>query len=134
MITKEESVKRFGHYLRRLRQQRGMSIRKAAKAAQISNAYLSLLETGKRNTIPGVRILSSLARVYQVELEEMLMEAGAFFEDDNLSEDERIDRAFQQVLTHPDFRNYASQPGEVPTETKLLVIKLYEKLTKETLL
>jgi transcriptional regulator with XRE-family HTH domain len=127
-------VTKFGKYLERLRREHGLSIRDAARNAKISDSYLGLLERGKRTNIPGSRVLVALARIYSVDAGEMLMEAGAFFEADNLSEDEMIDQAFRQVLTHPDFRHYAKQSGEVPTETKLLVIDLYEKLTGESLL
>ena len=119
---------RFGQYLRRLREAKGLSVRKAAKKARISDSYLGLLERGKRKNVPGGRILAALATVYGVDPEEMLMEAGAFFEDNETAEDVRIDQVFQEVIADPDFTYARSLPDELSTEAKLFIIELYEKL------
>jgi len=59
----------LGEYLWDLRQAAGMSLRDVEKASgqQVSNAYLSQLETGKIPS-PSPAILHELAEVYEVHL------------------------------------------------------------------
>ena len=53
----------FGEFLKKLREDRGMTLRDVEEKIHISNAYLSQVESGQRN-IPTMRILSKLAEVY----------------------------------------------------------------------
>ena len=57
----------FGTYLRLLRIDRGMSLRRVEKITKISNSYLSQIEKGKRD-VPTFKILSRLADAYGVEI------------------------------------------------------------------
>ena len=55
--------KSFGGFLRKLREDRNMTLRDVEEKIHISNAYLSQVESGQRN-IPTMRILSKLAECY----------------------------------------------------------------------
>jgi transcriptional regulator with XRE-family HTH domain len=68
----------FGKYLKTLRERRGLSIRKLALSAGVSNSYLSQIENGQRG-IPSPWILQKLARPLKVEYEELLQAAGYLF-------------------------------------------------------
>lgn len=68
-------MKALASYLRNIRKQRGLSLKKVEKAAGVSNAYLSQLERGRRNP-PHPDILKKLAKVYEVPLTELLSAAG----------------------------------------------------------
>jgi transcriptional regulator with XRE-family HTH domain len=57
--------KKFGEYLKQLRDDRKMTLRDVEEKAKISNAYLSQVENGQRS-IPTMRILSRLAQAYGV--------------------------------------------------------------------
>ena len=65
---------RFARYIRKLRKQKNLSGRTAAKLIGISSAYMSHLETGKKSTTPSLRILMAMAHVYGVPFEMMLAE------------------------------------------------------------
>jgi len=61
----------FARYLKRLRKDRGMSLRQVEKITKISNSYLSQIEKGKRD-IPTFKILSRLADAYGVEINSLI--------------------------------------------------------------
>lgn len=50
------------------RQQRGLTLRAAAKAIGVSNPYLSQLETGKISN-PTLEVIQRLTRVYRIKPE-----------------------------------------------------------------
>ena len=57
----------FGEFIRQLRTDRKMTLRDVEKKAQISNAYLSQVESGERG-IPTMKTLARLAQVYGVPI------------------------------------------------------------------
>lgn len=61
----------YGEYLRRIRLDRMMSLRDVENETGISNAYLSQVESGKRN-VPSPKILLKLATVYGVSFEGLI--------------------------------------------------------------
>lgn len=63
--------KKFGEFLRNLREQRGLTLRDVEKSARISNAYLSQIERGDRG-IPNFKILNRLAAAYDVSVTELI--------------------------------------------------------------
>lgn len=48
------------------REQRGLSLRKAAKGIGISNAFLSQLETGKQRN-PTLSVIQKITRAYRIK-------------------------------------------------------------------
>jgi len=77
--AKTESAQKdsFGDYLKAIRLSCKMTLRDVEQASkkEISNAYLSQLETGKIES-PSPRILYSLAQVYDVSYESLMQRAG----------------------------------------------------------
>lgn len=57
----------FGEFIKNLRMDRKMTLRDVEEKAQISNAYLSQVESGERS-VPSMKILAKLAEVYGVPL------------------------------------------------------------------
>ncbi|WP_114905652.1 helix-turn-helix domain-containing protein [Ornithinimicrobium murale] len=64
----------LGHYLREQREAAQMSVRQVAKAAGISNPYLSQIERGLRK--PSAEILQQLAKGLRISAEQLYVRAG----------------------------------------------------------
>ena len=71
-----QSIK-FGEYLHKLRDERGWSLRDIQEKTKdaVSNAYLSQLESGKKN-IPTLKVIQKLADAFGLPIEVLLKEAG----------------------------------------------------------
>lgn len=123
----------FTSYLKRLRGK--ISMRQVAKSTGLSNAYLSQLESGKRDN-PHPEVLKELAAFFNVPMIEMLKAAG-YLKDDDMPEesyDAKINRLFNHVINDPGYKYGHRIKGAVTTEVKKFVIEMYEKATGKTLL
>lgn len=97
----------LGQYLASIRQDRNLSLRKVEELSgkEVSNAYLSQLETGKV-TQPSPHVLSALADIYKIDYTQLMQLAGylppsredgqrhgrvATFAEHNLSQDEEVE-------------------------------------------
>ncbi|MDP2934445.1 MAG: helix-turn-helix transcriptional regulator [bacterium] len=80
-------MKKMGDYLKKLREELGMSIRQAATAAKFTPGYLSKIEAGDTFKSIGVGKLVQLSKTYGIPIGTILQEAG-FLEnnDDRLPE------------------------------------------------
>ena len=65
----------IGEELKRLRLLKGETLREVEKATEVSNAYLSQIETNKINE-PSPRILQKLAAHYDASYEKLMEAAG----------------------------------------------------------
>lgn len=74
------TVAELGTYLREQREAAQLSLRQAAKAAGISNPYLSQIERGLRK--PSADILQQLANGLRISAEQLYVRAGILREDD----------------------------------------------------
>lgn len=74
-------MKRLGDYLKKLREELGMSIRQAAAAAKLTPSHLSKIEAGDTFKSIGIEKLVRLSKVYGIPVSTILQEAG-FLEDD----------------------------------------------------
>ncbi len=120
-------------YLRNVRKEQGLSLKKVEKLAGVSNAYLSQLERGLRNP-PHPDILKKLAKVYEVPLSELLAAAGYVDEKKGTSR-HQIERAFQHVISDPKYRHGTRLKGSaLSLEAKRFIVEMYEKMTKRNLL
>jgi transcriptional regulator with XRE-family HTH domain len=72
----------FGKMLKDLRLKKELRIRDVEKIADISNAYLSMLERGARG-IPKVDMIRKLASVYGIEFRDLMEAAGYIDEYEN---------------------------------------------------
>lgn len=79
----EMSLKEMGAYLKRLRENKGLSTREVYELAKVSNSYLSLVENGHRRA--SAVVLKKLAPVYGVDYLDLYVKAGYA----DLAEDEK---------------------------------------------
>lgn len=68
-------AKEFGMYLKNLRKENNLSIRQLAERSNVSNAYLSQVENGKRS-VPSPEILKRLSEQLNTSYDELMNEAG----------------------------------------------------------
>ena len=66
--------KKFGQLLRKLRDDRDLTLRQMEERAHVSNAYLSQIERGERG-IPNFKVLRRLAGAYGVPVTELVLAA-----------------------------------------------------------
>ena len=129
----------FGEFLKELRLKAGLKLRDVEERTEISNSYLSQIESGKRNP-PHPDILKKLAPVYGVSLNHLMAKAG--YLDPNIARpenemnaEEELDWAFQVVKNDPLYKEGARDiGGEVTPEIKRFVVRMYEKHTGRKLL
>jgi transcriptional regulator with XRE-family HTH domain len=128
-------MKTLGIYLRNVRKRRGLSLKQVEKAAGVSNAYLSQLERGLRKP-PHPDILKRLAGVYEVPLRELLVAAGYWEEESEKGiTRERIERAFDHVISDPNYRHGMRLKGAtLGLVAKRFIVEMYEKMTGRKLL
>ena len=122
-----------GEMLRRLRGNR--SLRGVQRLTGISNAYLSQVEKGDRR--PGPKVLSRLAALYGVRLQELLRRAGHLDiegEEPEVDEATEVERGYQYVLSDPFFRVGTRPRGPLSLETKRFIVEMYERFTGKRLL
>ena len=67
-------VSRLGGFIREQRDQAQMSLRQLAKAAEVSNPYLSQVERGLRK--PSAEILGRIAQGLRISAESLYVQAG----------------------------------------------------------
>ncbi len=130
----EERI-RFGNYLRSLRSAKGLTQRAAAAQADISCPYLTQLEKGQRNP-PSREILERLAKLYKVNEEKMLEEAG-YREKKGLNSisEERIEWAFRAVQQDPNWTyGTRAREEEFSIESKAFIVEVYQQATGRYLL
>lgn len=125
----------LGEYLKRLRLDRRMSLRDVEKEYHVSNSYLSQIEKGERLP-PSPDILRRLARAYNVPPRHLMEQAGYLDEPEvNATEEERVNAAFNYVVSDPDYKLGARICSEgLNTEAKKGIVIVYETLTGKRLL
>ena len=65
------SPKRVGRMIKQLREAKGMSQKALAERVKVTDAYIAMIETGKRKN-PSLPVLRRLAKVLGVDLAELL--------------------------------------------------------------
>ena len=70
MLSKED----LGKYLKKLRNNKNLSLRKVNKLTDISYTHLNMIENGKRNVTPA--LLRNLANLYNVDYLDLYEKAG----------------------------------------------------------
>lgn len=128
-------MEKFGPYMRKLRKQRGLTLKEVEKTARVSNSFLSQVERGVRNP-PKPDILNRLARAYSVPAQDLMEAAGYIKSNPNeMRERERVELAYQHVITDPNYSQGTRMKGQTLTlEAKKFIVEIYEKATKRSLL
>ena len=124
----------FGEYIRRLRQEHGLSMRDVGAKAKISSSYLAQIENSRRNP-PGPDILKRLSMVYDVPVRDLLKAAGYLEEaGPNLSQADEVEMAFNYVMNDPRYKSGTRVKGKLTTDVKRFIVEMYEKATGKILL
>lgn len=92
--------KEFGAYLRKLRQDKKLTIRQLEDLSKVSNGYISNFERGERG-IPSPDILKKLAEPLGVDYETLMIKAGYWderFDNDDRSRFEEIHNEEAEML------------------------------------
>ncbi len=126
-------MKRFGSYIHRLREAKRLSLKEVEHAAGVSNAYLSQIERGLRKP-PHPDILNRLASVYEVPARDLLLAAGYLKDEEGLTR-EKIERAYEHVISDPHYRHGTRLKGAaLNLEAKRFIVEIYERATQRNLL
>jgi len=112
-------MKRLGDYLKKLREELGMSIREAAKAAELTPSHLSKIERSDTFKSIGVEKLTRLSKTYGIPVSTILKEAG-FLEND----DDRLPELAQYLRSKYRLSPQAIRDMEM---AKNIVDKKYQK-------
>lgn len=124
----------FGPFVRRLREEKGISLRGAARDLGVSFNYLAKLETGGRIRPPSPDLIQGLADLLGQEVSEVMREAGFDTEvPESLKPRARIDRQFKRLMNHSDLRPLRVEPGSLDyysTLQKLQVLRLVANLDR----
>jgi transcriptional regulator with XRE-family HTH domain len=123
----------IGAYLKTLRKQKRLTLREAAAKAEMSNAYLSQIESGQRG-VPNASMLRRLAMVYDVPVREAFEVAGLLEAAEAETEEVQIDRAFEFVMADTRFQAGTRVKEGLTTEAKKYIVEVYERVTGARLL
>ena len=119
-----------------LKELRGpISLRELHRQTGIAVAHLSQIESGARK--PGVNVLRRLAEFHEVDVTDLLEQAGHLnTEPASLEENEtaNIERAYRYVLDDPRIRTIVKPTPSPPLDTQRFIVELYERLTSRNLL
>lgn len=134
-MSPEQSPERLGNYLRELRNRKRLTLREVEEQSGASGSYLSQVEQGKRH--PGAELLRKIAPTYGASVKELLTMAGYLDEPEvRMSDQERIEWAFNCVISDPDYKFGTSlrTSGDLSLEAKRFIVEVYEKATGKKLL
>ena len=126
-----EGTEDLGTLLRSLRGE--LSLRDVNRLVGVSSSYLSQIERGERR--PGRNLVHKLAEAYDVDAQELMKRAGHTGQPTpNSKEALDVERAFQFVLSDPDFRVGTRPDGPLSINSKRFIVEMYERFTNKRLL
>mgnify|MGYP005844759205 CR=1 FL=1 len=134
-MSPEQNPEHLGNYLRELRNRKRLTLREVEEQSGASGSYLSQVEQGKRQ--PSAELLRKIAPTYGASVKELLTMAGYLDEPEvRMSDQERIEWAFNCVISDPDYKFGTSlrTSGELSLEAKRFIVEVYEKATGKKLL
>lgn len=133
-MTTEEGSQHVGDYLRELRVGRKLTLREVEEQSGASGSYLSQVEQGKRH--PSADLLRKIAPTYGASVKELMALAGYLDEPEvTMSEKERIEWAFNCVISDPDYSFGTSlKTPSLSLEAKRFIVEMYQKSTGRKLL
>src|SRR5437879_3828955 len=108
------SVETIGEYIREQREQAKISLRQLARAAGVSNPYLSQIERGLRR--PSAEILQQIARGLRISAEVLYVQAG-------ILDDRPADSGVRAAVL--------ADPG-LSERQKQILLEIYESFRAET--
>jgi len=129
-LTLEGRLSKIGAYLKAIREERGLTLRQVEELSGVSNAYLSMIESGRRKD-PHPRILKSLATAYREDLENLMKIAG--YLDTTVQEQDKFDveELYQQAMKDETVNVGHRFRGELDFEAKRVIANLYRELKQK---
>lgn len=124
-------MSRLGEFLKDRRNNLKLSLREIEKISGVSNAYLSMIESGSRSE-PHPRILAKLAKAYEVDLATLMRLSGYVDgkeEDEELTE---IEKLYKEATADPAFSTGFRMRGKVDDNTKKFIAEMYKELKRKT--
>jgi len=106
-----------------------MSLREAEKISGVSNAYISLIESGKR-TDPHPNILRKLADCYGLDIDEVMKSAG-YLDAEPHDEKKEIENLYRQAISDSAFAFGRRSKEKVDFQTKKLIAEMYRELKEK---
>ena len=121
----------LGDFLMAARKRMGLSLREVEEKSGVSNAYISMIESGKR-TDPHPNILKKLAEVYHIDISELMSMAG-YLSIHSQPEDEKaeVERLYLEARSDPAFSYGRRSRGKVDFPTRKLIAKMYKELKEK---
>ncbi len=117
----------LGDYLLVARFSKRMSLRKAEELSGVSNAYISQLESGKRED-PHPKILKKLAAAYNVRVSTLMEVAGYLNEDFDINDENAdVERKFNLARTDSAFVHGEEVPDSLDLATKKFIVEIYNR-------
>ncbi|OZU88676.1 hypothetical protein CIL03_10325 [Virgibacillus indicus] len=84
-------AKQFGVYIKKIREEKDLSIRQLELYSGVSNSYLSQLENGKRG-VPSPEIIRKLSKGLKTSYADLLLHAGYIDNNETDSRQKYIDK------------------------------------------
>ncbi|MGO4548060.1 helix-turn-helix domain-containing protein [Paenibacillus sp. 2TAB23] len=82
----------FGEYLKSIRKKKELTLKDVSNEAEISHAYLSQIENGKKANYPSSEVLIKLSRVLGIYYAELLQAAGYIEGEEILGDDKYLEQ------------------------------------------
>lgn len=105
--TLDDALKRVGAVLRARRKELGRTIAQTAEAAGMAPSYLSMVETGRVDRPPSVRLLRGLARALGLDTDELL--AAAAWEQTPAAVRDQVDRLRGRAAAGADLARWLTE-------------------------
>ena len=123
-------MSRFGDFIKQKRIELGLSLRDMESRTGISNAYLSMIESGKRPA-PHPNKLKEIAIVLGIDLVELMKIAGYLDQSKKEEEELEINLQYKKAINDPEFSFGHRMKGEIDLDTKRFIVEMYRKLKHE---
>ena len=120
-------MSKIGAYLKAKREECGMTLRQVEDISGVSNAYLCLIESGKRKD-PHPRILKSLAAAYGEDLEELMKIAGYLDTSQEEQDKHEIEALYLEAIQDKSISFGHRLRGDLDFEAKRVIANLYREL------
>ena len=124
----------FGNTLKKIRKEKGLSIRELGRLTGVSSSYISQLERGTRKYPPHFKIINKLMKVFGDSYFELVDAAWSLSYVIDIMSGDEINPIFNFIKSDPRFIYGPNLPRDLDESTKLFIIELYEFATKQKFL
>jgi transcriptional regulator with XRE-family HTH domain len=123
-------MSKLGDLLLITRKRLGLSLREAEEKSGVSNAYISMIESGNRSD-PHPNILRKLADAYGLNIDDVMKSAGYLEQEPGtLSEEAEVEILYSEAMADPAFAFGRRSKSKIDFQTKKVIARMYKKLKK----